>query len=425
MSLPLAHLRIIDVSQVWAGPRTTRMLADMGAEVIKVESITRFDFSRGTIRPAPGQGRYIGGDPGPDPYNRVIGFHQNNRNKLGITLDLQHPQGVELFKRLVRVSDVVIDNFSYGVMDKFGLGYPVLREVNPGIIMMSMPAFGATGPERHYLSYGVTQEPLSGLLALTGYHDDDTPLPTGAHHGDPINGNHAVGAILAALWQRRRTGQGQFIDFSHLESTIALIGDAVMDYTMNQRVVPRIGNRDPFMAPQGCYRCKGEDKWVVISIDDDDAWQRLCQAMGKPDLAADPRFTTVVGRREHHDALDRMITAWTEQYEHYQVMDLLQQHGIAAGAVLDAKEVTENPHMAARGYFKPLHHPDVGSFNHPGIPYKLSRTQGELRRPAPALGEHNREVYQDLLGLSAEEVAALEAEGLIGTIPLPTAAPSE
>lgn len=207
MPLPLKNIRVLDIGHVWAGPRAARWPADMGAQVIKVESTSRYDSLRGSVRPASGEGKFVGQDPGSQPYNRSIKFHQVNLNKLGIALNLQTSRGKDLFKRLAKISDVVLDNFSFGVMDKLGLGYQVLSEINPALIMMSMPAFGGSGPERDYLAFGVTQEPLSGLLGLTGYRNKNGPYPSGAHHGDPTNANHAVGAILAALWARRRTGK--------------------------------------------------------------------------------------------------------------------------------------------------------------------------------------------------------------------------
>ncbi|MGE0540577.1 MAG: CaiB/BaiF CoA transferase family protein [Dehalococcoidia bacterium] len=416
--LPLAGVRVADVSQVWAGPHCSRMLADLGAEVIKVESIQRMDPVRGDLDPPQGFGNYPDGNPGEHPYNRAGSFNAVNLNKLGITLNLQDPRGVAAFQTLVAISDVVIENFSLGVMDRLGIGYAALRAVRPDLIMLSMPGFGSGGPESSYLAYGIGQEQLSGMVSLTGY-GEDTPMKSGINVGDPISALHGVSAILGALFYRRRTGIGQFIELSHLEANIPLIGESVLEYTMNQRNPRRIGNRHPRVAPHGCYPTAGEDTWVTIACFDDSEFRALCQAMELEMLADDLRFATMPARTAHQDELDAIISAWTRQRTHYEAMHILQAAGVAAGAVLNTAEVMSDPQIVARGFFEEVTHPEAGTHAYPGVPYKLSGHSLTVRRPAPMLGEQNAEVLLDLLGIEQREFEQLERDHVVGTSACP------
>ncbi|MBI4497543.1 MAG: CoA transferase [Chloroflexi bacterium] len=400
--LPLQGIRVLDLTQIWAGPRAIKLLADMGAETIKVEYWARME--PGSVRPEQSAER---------PGRRGGSFEQLHRNKYSITVDLKHPAGAQLFHDLVGVSDVVADNFSRGVLDRLGLGYAQLSAINPALIMLSMPIVGQTGPERDYIGFGVTMEQISGQLSLTGY-PGGMPMKSGTNHGDPTNGVHAAAALMTALLYRARTGKGQFIDYSHLESAVPLIGEAILDYTMNGRVGEPQGNRDAFMAPHGCYRCQGEDQWVAIAVEDEAQWRALCRCIGQPDLADDPRFADHLSRYRHQDALTPLIEAWTTQYDHYQAMHRLQAAGVPAGAVLDTLEVFQDPHLQARGYFETLEHPDIGSYRYMGIVPKLSKTPGHIRFPAPRLGQHNHAVFGNVLGLSLEEIQHLEEQGVIG-----------
>ena len=383
--LPLQGVRVLDLTHIWAGPRAIKLLADMGAEVIKVEY---------QGQPEPGA---IQGNEAVEGLRRRGGsFEQLHRNKYGITLDLKHPAGVRAFKDLARISDVVADNFSKGVLDRLGVGFADLQEVNSEIIMLSMPIFGQTGPESHYIGVGVMMEQMSGQLSLTGY-PGGMPMKSGANHGDPTNGVHAAAAILTALVYRARTGRGQFIDFSHLESAVPLVGEAILDFTMNGRVQEPHGNEDRVMAPHGCYRCLGEDRWVVIAVEEEDQWRALCRVIGHPELASDPRFQDNLSRYEHRHALTLCIEEWTQQHDHYQAMHLLQEAGVPAGAVLDTREVFHDPHLHARDYFYTLEHPDIGVYEYMGVVPKLSKTPGSIRRPAPLLGQHQDYVLRHQL----------------------------
>jgi len=420
LTLPLAGVRVIDLSMWFAGPMASRLLADMGAEVIKIESLKHIDPWRGPVVRNPRlDARFPVKIDSDRPYNCAAGFNLQNRNKYGATLALDTPQGKELFKKLVGLSDVVLENYSPRVMANFDLDYPVLKEINPGIIMMSLPALGRTGPDRDHVAFGQTIDCMSGMAYLTGYLGEEPMLQSGLSYGDPLAGLNAAFAIVAALRYRRHTGKGMHIDLSQVEAIVSLNADAVMDYTMNGRIRERAGNRHPSMAPHGCYRCRGEDRWVVVAIPSDVAWQRLCRVLGQGSLAEDTRFSDMLGRYQCQDELDRIIEAWTVEHDHYEVMHILQAAGIPAGPVLDAKELVEEPHLNERGFFEMVTHPETGRHPYIGMYARFSRTPGGIRRPAPCLGEHNEYIFGTLLGLSQEEMARLEEAGIIGTKPFP------
>lgn len=416
--LALAGLRIVDLTQVAVGPYATLLSGFMGAEVIKVEACARLDISRGPARPKPGaEGLYPGGDPGERPWNRAGHYVHRNGNKLSLTLDLATARGKELLCALVTRCDVLIENYRASVMDRLGLGYTVLSQVNPQLIYVKISSQGATGPERDYGSLGSTLEQTAGLASITGY-EDGIPLMTNETYPDPVVGILAVGALMAALRQRRQTGRGTFIDLSQREVTIALLGEHVLDYALTGRVARPIGNRHPLRAPQGVYPCQGENLWVAISVGSDAEWHGLCQAIGQPGLAQDSRFTTALTRHDNHKALDDILTAWTRERHHYQAMHLLQAHGVPAGAVLTGSDTLTDPHLAARGFWDVVDHPEVGVYKQVTTPWRLSKSPRRATQPSPSLGAHNRYVLNDLLGLSEQEIVALEAEGIIGTRPV-------
>ena len=417
-TLPLEGVRVVDLSMWFAGPMASRLLADMGAEVIKIESLRHIDPWRGpVVRTEKLDSRFPVKIESERPYNCAAGFNLQNRNKYGITLDLDTPQGKEVFKKLVRISDVVLENFSPRVMVNLDLDYPVLKEINPQIIMMSLPALGRTGPDKDHIAFGQSIDCMSGMAYLTGYIGEEPMLQSGLSYGDPLSGMNAAFAIIAALRYRHRSGKGMHIELSQVEAIISFNADAVMDYTMNKKVRERMGNRHPSMAPHGCYRCRGEDEWVVIAIPSDAAWQRFCQVVGQPSWAEDTTFSDMLGRYEHQDELNRLLEAWTLKHDHYEVMRILQQAGVPAGPVLDGKELVEEPHLNEHGLFEMVTHPEAGTHPYIGMYAKFSKTPGSIRMPAPCLGEHNQYVFGELLGLSQEEMVQLEEEGIIGTKP--------
>ncbi len=414
-SLPLAGVRVTDLTQVWAGPYATRFLADMGAEVIKVEAIQRPDPWR-----MGGQGRsqlYPGFEGGDRFFDREGRSSEYNRNKLGITLDLTREAGVKLLKKLVTISDVVAENFSAGVVDRLGVGYESLRQVKPDIVMMSMPGFGSKGPEAAFRAFGPIQEAMGGVTSVTGYQGQ-RPLETAEYYGDPTGAAFGAAALFAALLHRKRTGHGVFIDFSQREAMTACLPEILLEHQIRGKSLEPEGNRDPKKAPHGCYRCSGPDNWLVLSVGSDDDWQALCSAMGRPELVADPRFATKTDRIEHAAALDELIEAWTLPHDHIDLMHLLQASGVAAEAVFDTAELVNDQHFRARGFIDWVDHPVSGNHMTLGVPWLLSGARAPVRMPSPMLGQHNREVLGGLLGVSNDELQSLETDGIIGDYPL-------
>lgn len=415
----LSGLRILDLTQVAAGPYATFLLGFLGAEVIKVESCRRPDIARGPTVPRPNQyQRYPGRQPGDQPWNRDAHHAQRNRNKLSLTLDLTEPAGKALLLRLLPLCDALIENYRASVMDRWGLGWEVLRSTAPHLIYVKLSSQGNTGPERDYGSLGLTLECTAGLASVTGYPDDGRPRMTNEVYPDPVVGVLAVGALMAALRHRQQTGQGCLVDLSQREVTTALIGDAVLDYSMNGRVPAPIGNRHPWQAPHGVYPCRGEDAWVAIAVAGDEDWAGLRRALGDPDWAADQRFADSAGRWHHQDEIDARLSEWTKQLGHYEAMERLQAEGVAAGAVLKGSEVVVDPHLAARGWWDRIDSPDVGrEYAYVGAPWVFGASPRPPGHPAPPLGAHNEYVLGELLGLSAGDLAELEAKGIIGTVP--------
>ncbi len=409
--LPLTGIRVLDLGMFWAGPFAGKWLADAGAEVIKVESCSHPDNLRILAR-----GVYPGGEPGEHPWNRSGMINERNRNKLGITLELGKDQGRDLLRRLVKLSDVVIENFSTRVLANWQLDYPRLREINPKIILASIYSQGATGPESSFVSFGGTLEQLAGLTYITGYPDELPGIPA-VQLPDPLGGAMAAGLILAALRLGRLTGEGAHIDLSQRENVVSLLGDVFMDYAMNGRVVERMGNRDKHMAPQGAYRCQGEDAWVTLSVANDEQWTGLCRAIGRPELIFDERFETLLARHRNHDAIDELITRWTASRSKNEAMRLLQEWGVPSGAVYDAQDLYRDHQLSARGFWEEIEDHEAGTHAYPGRPFRLSQTPLTTRIPTPTLGQDNDYVFRQLLGMTAEEVSRLTAEGIIGTEP--------
>jgi len=416
LTLPLEGIRVLDLTQVYAGPTCTRILSDLGADVIKVEGLKRMDITRNFVMPE---------NTGKDDYwNRSGYFLLRNGGKRSITLDFGDPEAVDLVKRLVPYADIVAESFTPRVMAKFGLDYESLKEIKPEIIMISLSGYGQTGSWRDFTAYGMGLEPASGISSVTGYRDGP-PLRTGISFTDPYSGVVGAGAVLAALYYRRRTGKGQYIDLSEHESAIPVAGYAIMEYALTGRVPERAGNRSEWYAPQGVYRCRGaqtggglaEDNWIAITIRNDAEWEAFCHAAGHPEWE-NGRFGDVLGRFRYHDELDELITSWTRQQDHLEAMHLLQKAGVIAGAVLNPKEVLLDPHLRERGAFDMIDQPDVGV--RPvarQLGAKFSAFEPGSARPAPKLGEHNREVLQGMLGLSDEELARLEEQKVIGDTP--------
>ena len=404
--LPLAGVRILDLTMYWAGPLATRLAADLGAEVIKVEAVQRLDGWRGTFIKADYE----------RPWEASPAYNGINCNKLGITLNLAHPRGLALAKRLVALSHAVVENYSPRVLGQLGLDYATLRDIRPDIVLLSMSGFGGTGPWRDYVSYAATVECLAGIAALTGYRDGG-PMLGGASVGDPISGLNGGVALLMALFYQQRTGRGLAIDLSQIEAAMGLLGDAILDYTVNGQVAERTGNEHPAIAPHGVYRTAGPDSWIAITAATDDQWRALCQALGRPGLTEDPRFATGLARWRHRDDLDRTLGAAVHDADHRDLMARLQAAGVPVAALLDCREVQADPQLAHRDFFQPVTRAYVGTHHQPTSGLRLGRQTLGIRSPAPTLGEHTEAVLGRLLGLDQPAIEELTAEGVIGTVP--------
>jgi crotonobetainyl-CoA:carnitine CoA-transferase CaiB-like acyl-CoA transferase len=408
----LAGYRVLDFGTAFASPMAAHLLADMGAEVIKIESHTRLDGLR-LGRPMVGED-IAGGDRGEWPEYQPV-FHGLNRSKLGVTINIKHPEGTALLKRLVRLSDVVINNFSPGVMERAGLGYDVLRAEKPDLIYVSLPAAGESGPLRNIVTYAPVIAALAGISGLVGYSAarEDFVGTLQVAFCDAVGALHAVVAILAALRHRQAAGEGQAIEIPQWEASVSMLGEGILDYVMNRRVLSPVGNAHPTMVPHNNYRCAGDDAWVAIAVCSEADWQALCQATGHPEWADDPRFADAYLRMQYRDELDALISSWTSQHTSYDVMEILQAAGVAAMPVMNVEDQFRDPHLRARQVHVECEHPKVGIEWLHGIPWHLSETPGRIRRPAPLLGEHNQYVFGELLGLPAAEIQRLVEAGAI------------
>jgi benzylsuccinate CoA-transferase BbsF subunit len=414
-TLPLSNYRIVDFGTAWAGPMAAQLLADMGAEVIKVESRTRLDGLR-LGRPIIGED-IAGGDRGLWPELQPV-FHGINRNKLSVTLNLKTQEGLHLVRGLIAGSDVVMNNYSPGVLQRLGLHYPELRRLRPDIILVSMPSVGETGPLRDILAYAPIIQALSGLMSLVGYPPPAGPGP--AREDEPLVGElqapwsdvvaamHAALAAVAALRHRNQTGEGQSIEVAQLEATTAMLGEGILEYQMTGRVPVPQGNHDPDFAPHNNYPCAGDDQWVSIAIHTQEEWQAFCQASGNGQWASDSRFIDQDSRRRNIDELDQEVSSWTQQHSAAEITDLLQRQGVAAMPVMNIEDQFTDPHLQERQAYVDIEHPHVGVEWLYGMPWLLSDTPGSVRQPAPLLGQHNDYVLCQILGLPVEELERLE-----------------
>ena len=387
-SLPLSGIRVIDLSHSWAAPHCARILGDFGAEVIKVEYQKRLCILRG-------------GKKENKHYDHHPAWHQINRSKLGITLDLKCDEDRDILRDLVGISDVVVENSRTMVLDRLGFGYEQMAGIKKDIIMLSMSAFGHTGPYSKYVGYGAIFEAVGGIQSLTAYGDGERPQRI--KELDVTNGITGACAVMTALIHRQATGRGQHIDLSQLESaTHATIGEHLLEYAVNGTQVKPKGNRHRHYAPQGCYRCKGEDAWVTITIRTEEEWQRFCQVAGHSEWLGDYRFSGRKARRVNHDELDRKIESWTKELGKHEIMNLLQGESIPAGAVFDMDDLNRDPHLKDRQYFSS--DVDENGKRFMGMPFQLSGVKAHVRKAGPNLGEHNIDILTTLLDRSVEDV---------------------
>jgi len=390
----LQGIRVLDFTWLLAGPYATRILADFGAEVIKVQSRK---IATGTESNATGY------------------FNTWNRNKLGITIDMTHPESKELVINLVKICDVVIENFSPRVMANWGLSYETLKEIKPDIIMVSLSGMGHTGPWKDFVALGPTVQALSGLTYLTSCNQGP-PVGMGYSYADPLAGLFAALATLVALEYRATTGRGQYVDISEYEAMCSLLGPAILDYSVNHNLPVPQGNASEYMlaSPHGCYQCIGDDRWCVITVRTEEEWHALCRAMGDPARAKQEKFSSLQKRLRHKEELEEFLGQWTSNHTPEEIVSVLQEAGVPCGLVKNAADLANDPQLENRGFFVQLHHPVLGITHSDGTPIMLSRTPAQNRRAAPLLGQDNHYVYQVLLGLSDEEFNRYTDRGIIG-----------
>ena len=399
---PLSGYRVLDFGWVLAGALPGMVLADMGAEVLKVETRQRMDYMR--------LGRPIIGDE-PDPEQHPL-FHNVNRGKLSIAVNTTKPGAIDLIKELVPHCDVVVENFSPGVMDRLGLGYDVLSGIKSEIVMASISSNGQTGPLRDLRAYAPSIGALSGLDSTMGY-EGERPLGLKHAYADIVGALHSVFAIVSALHQKERTGQGQYIDVSMLRATVATMGAGLMEYEMTGRVMGPKGNYDPAMAPYGNYPCQGDDAWVSIAVRTENEWQGLKTGMDNPAWCEEERFSSRYSRLENRRDLDDNLSAWTRERTPGYITELLQANGVAAIPVMGAEDRLFNPHFKERGLYSDIEHPSLGVEPVYNIMWNLERTPPSIHRHAPLLGEHNQKIFGGLLGMAEEEITRLEEDQVL------------
>jgi benzylsuccinate CoA-transferase BbsF subunit len=396
---PLKGIRVISFGTGAVIPDFGKILGEFGADVIKIEARDNPDFMR-----------TIGAD-----INNIAGFNESNRSKRSFGVNLKTEKGKELVRELIKITDIVGENFRGGVMESLDLDYENARRIKPDIIYLSSQGFGAGGPYSDYQAYGPMLAAASGLLYLWAHPTDPYPVGANVPLPDHMASKQAVFAVLAALDYRRRTGKGQFIDMSQIEVAASLIGDFYLDYTINGRIPKAVGNRSPYAAPYGCYRCKGDDEWCAISVFTNDEWLRFCDAIGNPAWTRDPRFADAVSRLRNVDELDKLVEEWTMQHGPIDVMNTLQAAGVAAGVCQRSEGTINDPQLKWLNALVEVDHPVAGKRLYPGIPFRMSDTTLPPSTAAPCLGQHTEEICRELLRLSDDEIARLKEEKVLET----------
>ncbi|TET74895.1 MAG: CoA transferase [Dehalococcoidia bacterium] len=395
--LPLENIRVLSFGTGGVVPDAGKILGELGTDVIKIESKDNMDFMR-TI--------------GPD-INNIAGFNEANRSKRSFGVNLRAEKGVELVSQLVKLADILIENFRGGVMKSLGFDYDNVRKLNPEIIYVSSQGFGGGGPFSDFQAYGPMLSSASGMLSIWAQPDDPYPVGSNSPLPDHMASKHVVIAALAALDYRRRTGKGQFIDMAQTEVASSLLGEHYLDYTFNKRIPEPMGNRSPYAAPHGCYACKGADEWCAIAVFTEEEWRSFCDAIGNPAWTKDPKFADLLGRLQNVDELDRMVREWTATLDACVVMETLQAAGVAAGVVQRATDTLADPQLKWLGAIVELDHPVAGKRLYPGVPFRLSGAAPLQSTPAPMLGQHTEEICHELLGMSEDEIKRLLDEDIL------------
>ena len=409
---PLHGLRVLEMGQLIAIPSAMKMLADMGAQVIRMESIHRLEsYRNASLYENNSEGAF---------WNRGANFYEQNRNKLGLTLDLSKPEGLSILKELIKVSDIFAENFTPRVMKSFGIEYEDLVKIKPDLIMVSSTGYGFDGPWANFGATGPATESASGMAIMTGYHND-MPIMPEIPYIDYTAAEHTVFAIMSALIHRMSTGEGQFIDISQTETASATVPEALLDFIVNGRVEPRHGNDDPVMAPHGCFRCKGQDKWITIAVQNDHEWKTLCEILNIEEAQAKSKdYSSTLDRWTNRNELHKLIDNHTKDWDNHKLTHLLQSNGVAAGSVMESPDLLFDKHLQDRGFYEVVeHHPSTGM---PPLPYasrpwKFSETPAVTPKAAPIMGENNEFILKELLGKTDEEFDELVATQIIGNKP--------
>ena len=406
--LPLEGIRVLDFCQMWAGPHATEWLSVMGAEVIKVETSVRIDFMR-TVGAPPG---LAGTGP-----NVGSAFASLNWGKKSISLNMTTPKAQELAKNLIRICDVVTENFGGGVLERWGLSYEDMKLIKPDIIYYAGSGYGRSGPQKERPAYAEIVDAFTGATFTNGYPGGEPNVIGVSPWTDGAQAIHGAVAILTALYHHMNTGEGQYIDAAMIEGNANFLGEMVMGYIINDSIGERIGNRDAIMAPHGCYPCKmsgDEDEWIALAVASQKEWESLCRVMGNPDWTNKEEFNDELSRWDNQEVLDKYLAGWTRQYGAYELTEILQKAGIAATPSFSTKQFTHDKHLEARGFFKKPNHPVLGNKVLAGLPIRFSDySEGNYQTP-PLLGEHNEYVFGELLGLSMEEIHQLTEEKILG-----------
>ena len=400
--LPLEGINVIDFGTAIVGPLTGRIFADYGATVIKVESSLRPDVLRLSTPQRDG----VSG------IDRGGYFPPFNAGKMSLSLNMTKPKAQDIIKKLVPWADVLIETFTPRVMQGWGLGYQALSQLNPRLIMLSHCLQGQTGPRANMRGFGTQSAALTGLFEVTGWPGED-PVGPYAAYPDWIAYHFTVSALLAALDYRERTGKGQYIDQAQAESTMHFLAQSILDYSATGRIATRMGNRDPQMAPHGVFPCRGDDEWCAIAVEDEEAWKSFCSAMGRPELATDPRFASLAQRKANEDALEELVSDWTRPQDAKELMHALQAAGVAAGYVAKSKDLFEDPQLRHRGGFVEMDHPIIRKHRVHTFGFQLSETPVAPRTPAPCMGEHNDYVLKEIIGLSEADIETCRNENVL------------
>lgn len=397
----LSHLKVLDLGWVIAVPLATKVLAEHGATVIRVESTTKPDLARSNLPNV--------GEPG---LNRCGFFAAYNNEKYGLTLDLGNPASREVMERLIRWSDVVVENFRAGTLEKLGLSPEEMQRINPGVTVIRSTLFGQHGPNSNLAGFGQTMQALTGFTGLVGWPDrppSGSPVP----YPDFLSPWWVISLVMAGLGTRRSTGRGLYFDLSQVEASLHFLQPWLMEFEATGASASRAGNRDPWAAPHGVFPCAGDDKWCAIGIFDDAEWQGFVDAMGRPEWATDGRFSDLASRKSHEDELEILVAAWTSHFAPVELMNLLQANGVPGGVVHNGEGLHGDPQLAHRHHFEVLEHPEMGLRTYDAPSFRLSLEPARLARAAPCIGEHNEEVCMNILGMTDDEFVQLMADGVL------------